>query len=150
MSRAAVGGWLVRLVSVAGLGVDAVIHADLASGRPPGGTISQGDLFCLEAVVAVLAAVVVLLTGARVAYAFAVLVAATALGAVVLYRYLDVGALGPLPDLYEPFWSASKLATAVAEAVALTAAAIGTVLPLRRRRSGCARLLPDHAGSAPR
>lgn len=52
----------------------------------------------------------------------------------VLYRYVDIGTLGPLPDMYEPFWYASKAATAVAEAVAVSAAAAGTVLPTRHHQ----------------
>ena len=50
--------------------------------------------------------------------------AATALAAVVVYRYVDLGALGPLPDLYEPVWYPEKVVGVVAETVALVAAVL--------------------------
>lgn len=127
--------WSIRLLTAAGLGVDAGIHFYLAPTQPPaaGGRWSQVDLFYVEAAVALLAAVLVLATGARLVYAFAFLVAASALGAVLLSRYVDIGPLGPLPSLYEPFWYTSKVATTIAEAVAMVTAAVGTVLPRRSR-----------------
>lgn len=125
--------WLIRVLTVAGLGVDAAIHLDLAPHQPPAasGEWSQIDLFYAEGAVAILAAALVLVTGARLVYVFAFLVAASALGAVAIYRYVDVGTLGPLPNMYEPFWYASKVATTVAEAVAVVAAAVGILLPRR-------------------
>lgn len=143
MTRGTALVWLIRLLTGAGLGVDAGIHLDLAPSRPPAvsGGWSQVDLFYAEGAVSILAAVLVLATGARLVYAFAFLVAASALGAVLLYRYVDVGTLGPLPNMYEPFWYASKVATTVAEAVALVAAAAGTLLPRHRARS----VAEDHA-----
>jgi hypothetical protein len=149
VTRSAALAWLVRVLTAAGLGVDAGIHAYLAPSRPPGGDISQTDLFWFETAVAALAAVWVLATTARLAYAFAVLVAATALGAVLLYRYVDVGTLGPMPDMYEPFWYTSKAATAVAEAVTVLTAAAGMVLSTHGRRLRDAHRNPDPAPSAP-
>jgi hypothetical protein len=143
VSRGVAIAWLVRLLTAASLGVDAGVHADLAPSRPPGGGISQIGLFWFEAALAGLAAVLVLVSAARLAYAFAFLIAASALGAVVLYRYVDVGALGPLPDMYEPFWYPLKVATSVAEAVAVLGAAAGVMLPGRSRRLRPSRR--DHA-----
>lgn len=122
-----------RLMTAAGLGVDAGIHLYLAPSQPPGGAgqLSQVTLFYAEGVLSAGAALLILLTGARLAFFLAAFVAASALGAVVLYRYVDVGALGPLPNMYEPFWYASKTATAVAEAAALVTAAAGFLLPRR-------------------
>ena len=40
-------------------------------------------------------------------------------------RYHDPGALGPLPDMYEPFWFREKSVAGVAEAVALVTATLG-------------------------
>jgi hypothetical protein len=117
-------------VAAAGLGYDAYAHLDLASSFDANAAmISQGMLFRVEAVLACLAAVLVLITGRWVAAIFAVLVAGSALGAVLLYRYVDLGALGPLPNMYEPSWYLEKTLSAVAEAVAVVAA--GVVL-LRR------------------
>ena len=117
----------LRGLTAAGLAVDAVIHLQLASRyqlAAPGG-IGQGNLFRIEAVAAVLAALYVLARGSRPAYATALLIAASALGAVLLDRYTNVPALGPSPSMYEPIWFAKKTATAVAEAVSTIAAVAG-------------------------
>jgi hypothetical protein len=121
----ATASWLVRLVTTAGLGVDAGIHLDLASIQPP----AQVNLFYAEGAAAILAALLVLATASRLAYVFAFLVAVTALGAVLLYRYVDVGPLGPLPNMYEPFWYPTKVSTTIAEAVAVLTAATGALRP---------------------
>ena len=69
-----------------------------------------------------------------VVWAVAVLVAAGAIGAVLLYTYVDVGALGPLPDLYEPTWAVpGKSASAVAERLGTLLAIIGLVVAVRTR-----------------
>lgn len=117
----------LRVVIAAGLAVDAYVHAVTASAYdfPAGGMITQGDLFWIETGAAALAALLVLAVPRRTTFAFAFLVAASALGAVVLYRYVDVGALGPLPNMYEPVWTADKLVSAVAEAVAAVLALVG-------------------------
>jgi hypothetical protein len=45
---------------------------------------------------------------------------------VLLYRYVDLGALGPLPDLYENTWQVpGKLLSAYAEAAAVVLAGLG-------------------------
>ena len=128
---------LLRLVVAAGLAVDAVVHWRLAPGyqlADPAG-IGQGNLFRIEAVLAALAAVFVLVTGSRLAYAVAFAVAASALAAVVLTRYVEVPAIGPLPSMYEPVWFGQKTVSAVAEGIAAVAALIG-VRTAGRRRSG--------------
>ena len=117
----------LRSLTAIGLAVDAVLHLQLAPQyqlAAPGG-VGQGNLFRIEAVVAILAALYVLARGSRSSYAAALLVAASALGAVLLYRYVDVRAVGPIPSMYEPVWFAKKTATAVAEAVATVAAVAG-------------------------
>lgn len=132
-------GWLVRLLTAAGLAVDAYVHIVTASAYdfPAGGVVTQGDLFRIEAGVAILAAVLVLLLPRRTTFGFAFLVAASALGAVVFYRYVDVGSLGPLPNMYEPVWTRDKLVSAVAEAVAAAAALGGFLWPqLGRQGAG--------------
>jgi hypothetical protein len=52
---------------------------------------------------------------------------------VVLYRYVDVPAIGPFPSLYEPVWFREKVVAAVAAAVGSLTAALG-YLSARRRR----------------
>jgi len=110
-------------VVAAGFGYDAYAHFDLAANFDANrALISQGMLFRAEAVVAVLAAVLVLVIRHRAAMLFAVLIGGSALGAVLLYRYVDLGALGPLPDMYEPTWYPEKTLSAIAEAVAVIGA----------------------------
>jgi len=120
--------------------IDALVHLHLASGyqlSAPSG-IGGGNLFRLQAVVALAAAVFVLVRGNRASYAAAFLVAVSALGAVLLYRYVDVPALGPLPAMYEPVWFPEKTLTTVAEAVAAIVA--GAVLFAKRRRARAAQM----------
>jgi hypothetical protein len=107
------------------LAVDAVVHARLAEGyqnASPGG-IGTGTLFRLEAIAAALAGLWVLWRGSRAAYAAAATVALSAGAAVVLYRYVNVPAFGPLPAMYEPVWYFQKALSAVAEVVGGIAAA---------------------------
>lgn len=119
---------LVRLLTVAGLAVDAYVHLKLAPDRPPAGSsggISQVTLFYAEGIAAITAALLVLVTAARGAYLVAFAVAASALAAVLLYYYIDLGSIGALPNMYEPIWYADKVTATVAEAVALIAAPVG-------------------------
>ncbi|GAA0394969.1 hypothetical protein [Streptomyces luteireticuli] len=132
--------WLLRLLTAAGLAVDAYVHAELAGTYDPVGTgFTEGTLFRAEAAAAALAALLVLVAGrSRLVWVFAFLVAVSALGAVLLYRYVDVGSLGPLPDMHEPVWYTKKTVSAVAEAVAAVSAAVALVV-LGRRRSAAGR-----------
>ena len=132
-------GWSLRVITAAALAVDAYVHVDLAGrydanqGTSP---LSQGDLFRIEAVVSGLAAVALLISGRWLVWLVAWLVAASAVGAVVLYRYHDPGELGPLPDMYEPFWFGEKNLAALAEGVAVVTATAGLLEAWWRRRAG--------------
>ncbi len=118
-----VGAVLLRLVVVAGLVVDVYVHLHLAAGYDANtAAISEGALFRVEAVVAGLAAVVVLLTRTQIGVVVAFLVAAGGVGVVLLYQYVDVGAVGPLPNMYEPLSYPEKTDSLIAEAVAALAA----------------------------
>jgi hypothetical protein len=117
----------VRLGLVAMLAVDAVVHYRLAGAMDiaaPGG-IGGGTLFRLQATAALLAAVFLLVRGSRWAYVLAGLVALSAFGAVILYTYVDVPALGPVPSMYDPTWYAEKTLSAVAEGLGVVLAATG-------------------------
>jgi len=118
---------ILAVLTAAGLAIDAVVHLKLAGRYEPiGGTISQGSLFRAEAVLALVLGVGVLAAPwRRTAYATAFLVAASAFGAVMLFRYVNVGSLGPLPNMYEPVWFGQKSLSAVAEACAAATAALG-------------------------
>lgn len=132
---------LLRLVIAAGLIVDAVVHLRLAHGyqlAAPGG-IGQGNLFRIESVAALVAAAYVLLRGTRPAFALAAALGVGGLAAVVLYRYVHVPAIGPIPSMYEPVWFFQKSLSAVAEAVAGGFALIGLALGggrVTRKKSG--------------
>ncbi len=119
---------VLSLITAAGLAVDAYVHADLASAYQSTGTaISQAALFRIEAGVASAAALIVLVIAGRAGFALAAIVGASALAAILVYRYVDIGSLGPFPNMYEPAWYPEKTTAAVAEAVA-TAASIAGLL----------------------
>jgi hypothetical protein len=116
---------LIAIV-VVGLIVDAVVHLHLASAFPNNTTsvLSEGAIFRAEAAVSVLAAIGVLLRPRRYTAAFALLVAASAVVAAVFYRYFDIGAIGPIPNMYDPYWApATKVLSVIAEVAAAIAAA---------------------------
>lgn len=131
---------LLRVLVAAGLAADAIVHWRYAPDMAfvQGGSIGGDDLFRIQAVAAALLAVLVLAWARRWTYALAFLVAASALGAVVLYYYVDVGALGPIPSMHEPVWYEEKTISAVGEGVAALAALIGFFVvrtPARRERT---------------
>jgi energy-converting hydrogenase Eha subunit C len=128
---------VLRVLVAAGLAVDAYVHIDLASGYDSvtSGSVSQGDLFRVEAAAAALAAIAVLLVRRRISDLVALLVALGGVVAVVLYRYVDVGAIGPLPSMYEPLWYGEKTLSLVAEAIASVAALVLVTTRPRLRTS---------------
>ncbi len=124
------------MATAALLGVDAYVHYHDAHiyDAVSTSTLSQGTLFRAQATAAVIVAVALLIRPHPVVWAVAVLVAASAAGAVLLYTYVDVGTLGPLPDMYEPTWDLpGKLASAVAETAATLLALAGLVTSLQTR-----------------
>ena len=136
-----VSGWALRLVTAGALAVSAFVHADLADRYHlnRSGGLSQGELFQIEAGAAALAALLVLLSARRLAWAFAFGVAASALAAVLINANYDIGALGPIPDMYEPLWYPEKTLTALFEAVAAGTSMLGFLMATaaartRRRR----------------
>jgi plastocyanin len=128
------GQLVLRLLVAAGLAIDAYVHADLAPAYDGvRATISQGDLFRIEAGAAAGAALIVLVAARRTGFGLALAVAVGGLGALLLYRYVDVGRIGPLPNMYEPSWFPEKTAAAVAEAAATVLAAGGLLWAARQR-----------------
>jgi hypothetical protein len=130
---------LLRTVVVIGLGYQAYAHWHLASnfdgvtgnGKPI--SISEGDLFRVEAVAALVALVLLAVLPRRWTVLVALVVAAGGAAAVLLYRYVDVGAIGPFPNMYEPFWYPEKVWSVIAEGCAAVAAATLLVAGLRPR-----------------
>ena len=133
--------WALRLLTAAALAIDAYVHADLAPTYDAVGThISQGALFRIEAGLSALAALLILVRAIRTVWALCALVLASGLAALLLYRDVDVGTLGPLPNMYEPAWFPEKTAAAIAEAAGLLTALAGLLIlafrtPPRRSRS---------------
>jgi hypothetical protein len=138
----------LAVLAAAGLAYDAYAHFDLAGTYDAIKTsdLSQGDLFRVEGVVAVLGAVAVLVRPRRYTALIAFGVAASALAAVLIYRYYQVGAIGPIPSMYEPVWYPEKTQSAWAEAIAAIASAgvFALAWPTRERTRQLAT-----AGSTP-
>jgi hypothetical protein len=113
-------------------------------------TFSQATLFRAEAIFAAAAAIALLAWPHGVTWAIAVLVTASAAGAVLLNTYVNVGGLGPLPNMYEPTWALpGKEGSGAAEIAGTLLATTGLVLavrsygrPGRQGRSS----VPQHTG----
>jgi hypothetical protein len=132
--------WVLTLLAVAGLVLDAVVHLDLAPdfADVKTSTLSQADIFRVESVVALVVAAALLVRPRRSTALAVFVVAASAAVAVVLYRYVDVGTIGPIPNMYDPYWEPTgKWLSAVAEVVAALAsgALVGMWWPSRERES---------------
>jgi hypothetical protein len=127
-------------VTVIGLTVDAYVHWTLAGGYDGlRATVSQGQLFRVEAGLAVVAAMLLLVRPGRLTAAFAALVAGGGTFALLLYLVVDVGQIGPLPDMYEPVWYAEKAVTMLAQTLATFTALALVVLgwPTRTGSTDC-------------
>ncbi|MGH8862277.1 MAG: hypothetical protein ACRDVG_13795 [Jatrophihabitantaceae bacterium] len=129
--------WGLVLVAAVGLGIDAYTHFDLASQYAFNKTsvISEATLFRIEAVLAILVGVALFVRVNLWTVLAAFLVAAGGLALLLLYRYVNVGKLGPIPNMYDPGWFTEKQVAAWGEGVAAAATlALGVlVIPGRRR-----------------
>lgn len=118
---------VVRGLVALALVVDAVVHLSLASQMQlaaPGG-IGGGWLFRIQAVLALAAAAYLLLRPSRTAYLVAGLVALSAFVPVLLYTYVNVPSIGPIPSMYDPFWTTPKVVSALAEGAGAVLAGVG-------------------------
>ena len=131
--------------------IDAGVHLFLAPGYQGAspGTISQGNLFLLEAAAAVLVGIWVRVRPSRAAWAAALLVSFSAFAAVMLYRYVDIPAFGPFPAMYDPVWFFSKTLSAVAEGAGTVLAIVGLARGTSRRSAGRRTGQAGPAGPAP-
>ncbi|MFL6060863.1 MAG: hypothetical protein ACJ72E_06510 [Marmoricola sp.] len=127
---------VLQVATAVGLVIDARIHLKLATTYDAikSSTVSQGDLFRIEGALAIAAAVAVVLVRRPATALFAVLVAGGGLVPLLVYRYYDVGAVGPLPPMYEPAWYPDKTHTCIAQAVASVAAILLVVVLVGMRR----------------
>jgi hypothetical protein len=125
---------VLRVLIALGLAIDAYVHFVMAPNYQlafPGG-MGGGTLFRIQAVVAILAALYVLIRGSRLSYAIAALVALSAFAAVVLSVYIQLPQIGPIPAMYEPLWFFEKSLSAVAEGIAGVLAVVGFFLVRRK------------------
>lgn len=137
--------WILIMIAAVGLLVDAFVHFHLAGSYSSVKTnyLSEGDLFRAEATVALIVAAALLIRPRRYTAAAAFVVAAAGTIAVVVTRYVNVGALGPFPDMYDPTWYLEKTLSAIAEAIAAVAALLLFALlhaEARERRRATARV----------
>jgi hypothetical protein len=130
LARSTIISWTLWVATAAALGIDAAVHWQNASAYDAvTATLSQGELFRVEAALAVAVGLLVLVRPRPSSWLAALAVAASALAAVLLYRYVDVGSLGPLPDMYENTWQVpGKLLSAYAEAAAIGLAGLGLLI----------------------
>ena len=125
----------LRLMGAAALAISSYVHLHGAHFYTSlGNTITQADLFYAQGAVAALVALWVLVTGNRWAWLAVALVGVASFAAVMTYRYVNVGSIGPIPNMYEPTWQTNeKLLSAYAEAAAFVIAAVA-LLRARARR----------------
>lgn len=125
---AAVAG---RLLAALSLLVSGYVHLDLAGryAAIAGSVLNEQELFLAQGALAIVLAVLVLARPGRVVLAGALLLSAASLAAILTYRYINVGALGPFPDMYEPAWYFEKTLSAFADGLtavfALVALSLG-------------------------
>ena len=140
--------YLLAAATAAALAIDAVVHLQDAYfyDANTGALLSQGQLFRIQAVVAIVAALAVLAWPKRwQPWLFAALVAGSAAVAVVAYTYIDIGPLAGLPSMYEPSWGPpGKLVSAIAEGAGALLAIAGFCWALAMRRRSAR---PRHAAA---
>jgi len=149
LARSPIVWWALRVGTAAALGIDAAVHARNAAAYDlVKATFTQGGLFRVEAGVACAVALLVLIWPRRSSWIAALLVAGSALAAVLVYRYVNVGTLGPVPNMYENTWHVpGKLLSAYAEGAAVVLAGLG--LLAQRSRTRARRRVGVRSGDAP-
>ena len=143
--RDSVTGYALRLATATALVIDAVVHLQDAQfyDANAGALLTQGQLFRIQAVVALAAALAVLVWPRWISWLFAALVSASAAAAVVAYTYLDIGPVAGLPNMYEPSWGPpGKLFSAYAEVAGALLALAGLAYTLARSRRAATERAP--------
>ena len=136
---------VLAVAAAATLAVDAYVHLHDAGFYDSVTTsvLSQGTLFRVQAALAVAVGLAVAVRPRPRWWAAALAVLASAAGAALVYTYINVGAVGPLPNMYEPTWVLpGKLISARVETAGAVIAAIGLLISRRPRLCG------DRAASA--
>jgi hypothetical protein len=139
-----------RLIAVAGLSIDAYVHLDLASTYAEAqAPVNEGTLFRAEAVLALLTGLALIMSARRLPFVLGLAVSASALTVMLVSRYVDVGSLGPFPDLYDPVWFPEKLWAAGGEAAAVIASVAGILLLSIHARLRCGTATAVRASRRP-
>jgi hypothetical protein len=129
----------IRVIAVlvaAALAVDAFVHLADAGfyASVSSAWVSQATLFRVQAVAAIGCAVLLLVRPRWWVLVAAMLLLGGAFVAVVGYTYVDPGAIGPLPDMYDPTWDVpGKVASAAAEGTGAALSGAGLLIGLVRR-----------------
>jgi len=120
--------WALGVLTAAGLGIDAYTHLDLASNYMPisSGSVNQGVLFQIEGIAAIVIGLAVLARPNALTGAMSALFAGGGAAVLLIYRYVEVGKIGPIPDMSEPIWFTEKQWSLAGELVAF-AAGVGLV-----------------------
>jgi len=129
-------GLQVALIAIVvlGLAIDAFVHFDLAGAFAGNktSTLSEADIFRADSTVAIVAALALLVRPRWYTAGFAFLVAAAGTTAVIVFRYVNVGSFGPIPNMYDPYWAPFEKNLSVIGEAAATLAALALVVVLRR------------------
>ena len=141
--------WGLAVVAAAGLAIDAYVHLHIAHRYMPitTGTVNQGVLFQIEGGLAIAAAIWLLIRPTWLSAAVGFLVAAGGAAALLVYGFVNVGKIGPIPNMYDPakYWSWDQKFSLGAEigAAVVAAALLTLTVAQRRRRPG---ITGDNAG----
>lgn len=111
------------VIVVAGLAIDAYVHFDLAKAYSgvKTSTLNQGELFRAEAVASIVAALLLIFHPRRWTAVVATVVAGAGLAAVLVYAYVDIPRIGPIPAMYDSVWYTEKVISAIGEGAAFVA-----------------------------
>lgn len=130
--------WVLIVIVLIGLAIQAIVHFALAPDFAKNATqyITEPWMFRGEAIAAIVVGLALLLHPRRYTAVLAFIVTAAGAVAVFVYRYVDIGRLGPIPGMFDPYWAPpAKVISAVAEAVAaLVAIAVWAMLHRESRR----------------
>lgn len=150
--RSVVVQWVLTAIVVVGLAIQAWVHIYEAPAFAGNRTsvLSESALFYAEAIAAIVVGVALLVRPRWYTAVAAFVVAAAGTIAVVLYTLVDIGPIGPIPGMYDPYWAPPlKVISMIAEAVAAVAALwLAVLLYHRRRRSGSAGPVSMHRAMA--
>ena len=106
-------------ITAVGLALDAWMHLRAAHGYDHvGTTITEGTLFRIEAVVALLVMVALLVRPSRATAGLAAVVTVAGTFALVFTYLVPLGAVGPIPDMYEHVLYLEKVVALVAMSIA--------------------------------